>query len=59
MLRLPTEQVPWWEIPLTFGWLILWTWLAVRLGAKVFRLGSLMYGKRPNLPELVRWIRQA
>jgi len=59
MLRLPTEQVPWWEIPLTFVWLAFFTWVAIRLGAKVFRLGSLMYGKRPNLPELVRWIRQA
>jgi ABC-2 type transport system permease protein len=29
------------------------TWLA----AKVFRIGILMYGKRPTLPEIVRWIK--
>jgi len=27
-------------------------------GAKVFRTGVLMYGKRPSLGELLRWVRQ-
>ncbi len=27
------------------------------LVAKIFRVGLLMYGKRPTLPEVVRWIR--
>jgi len=59
MLRLPSGQVPWWEIPLTFGILIISTWFALKFGAKLFRLGSLMYGKRPTLPEIFRWMRQA
>ncbi len=59
MLRLPSGQVPWWEIPLTFGILIIFTWFCLKFGAKLFRLGSLMYGKRPSLPEIVRWMRQA
>ncbi len=25
--------------------------------AKVFRVGILMYGKRPTLPEVLRWVR--
>lgn len=58
MLRLPSQQVPWWEIPLTFLVLILFTWFALKLGAKLFRLGSLMYGKRPNLPEIWKWLWQ-
>lgn len=27
--------------------------------AKVFRVGLLMYGKPPNLPTLLRWIRMS
>jgi hypothetical protein len=33
--------------------------LAIHYAAKIFRLASLMYGKPPNLPELLRVIRAA
>jgi len=59
MLRLPSGQVPLWEIPLTYGILLLSTWIAIKVGARLFRIGSLMYGKRPSLPELIKWIRQS
>jgi ABC-2 type transport system permease protein len=32
-------------------------WLAMRLAARVFRVGVLMYGKPPSLKELWRWVR--
>jgi ABC-2 type transport system permease protein len=32
-------------------------WLAMRLAARVFRVGVLMYGKPPSLRELWRWVR--
>ncbi|MEJ2545451.1 MAG: ABC transporter permease [Calditrichaceae bacterium] len=27
------------------------------LAAKIYRVGILMYGKRPNLPEIIKWMR--
>src|SRR5208337_4453990 len=30
---------------------------AIWASAKVYRIGVLMYGKRPTLPELLRWLR--
>ncbi|MCC6445859.1 MAG: ABC transporter permease [Armatimonadetes bacterium] len=33
-------------------------WLVQRLAAKLFRLGLLLYGKRPSVMEVVRWLRQ-
>lgn len=32
---------------------------AIWLSARIYRVGLLMYGKRPSMAELVRWIRQA
>jgi ABC-2 type transport system permease protein len=26
---------------------------------RIYRVGVLMYGKRPNLPEVIKWIRYA
>jgi ABC-2 type transport system permease protein len=40
------------SIALLFGALLAVTWLAGR----VYRVGILMYGKRPSLKELMRWV---
>jgi len=29
------------------------------VSARIYRVGILMYGKRPTLPEILRWIRYA
>ena len=29
------------------------------LSSRIYRVGILMYGKRPTLPELRRWLRYA
>ncbi|HET7621041.1 MAG TPA: hypothetical protein VFK39_03970, partial [Gemmatimonadaceae bacterium] len=34
-------------------------YIAVVLAARVYRTGLLMYGKRPALREVVRWMRRA
>jgi len=58
MMRMPTEQVPWWELPLTMLILVVSTLVAIWLGARLFRLGVLMYGKRPTVPEIFKWLRK-
>ena len=46
-----------WEIVLSFvlmaGFIALVLWLASR----IYRVGILMYGKKPSLPEIMRWLK--
>lgn len=59
MLRLtaPNSAVPPWQIALSLTLLALSAWLALRGAARVFRIGLLMYGKTPTLPEIMKWAR--
>lgn len=59
MVRIGSGGVPWWEIPLTLLILAASAWLALRFAARVFRTALLMYGKRPTVAEIFRWMRQA
>jgi ABC-2 type transport system permease protein len=55
LARLPFE-VPWWQLTLSAIILLLSfvaiTWLA----ARIYRTGILLYGKRPNVLEVAKWI---
>jgi ABC-2 type transport system permease protein len=57
MMRLPAGGVPAWQIALSMSLLLASTLLMLRLSARVFRIGLLLYGKTPNLPEILRWVR--
>ncbi len=37
--------------------LVLTTGLMIGLVSKIYRVGILMYGKRPSLPEILKWVR--
>jgi ABC-2 type transport system permease protein len=50
--------VPAWQIALSLGLLALTAVLALAASSKLFRLGLLLYGKTPNLPEILRILRQ-
>lgn len=58
-LRIAVEMPPWWQLALalvlTAGFVV----LMVKLAARVYRVGILMYGKKPTLKELWRWLRYA
>ena len=51
--------VPWWEVVLVMLGLVLACIVCVWLAARIYRVGILMYGKRPTFMELARWIRYA
>ncbi|GAC1516806.1 MAG: ABC transporter permease [Gemmatimonadaceae bacterium] len=58
-LRMSLVQVGTGELALVMGGIVVACVGAVWLAARVYRVGLLMYGKRPTLRELVRWIRVA
>lgn len=45
------------EVALSLAILAASTYLVVRAAAKIYRVGILLYGKRPSLRELWRWLR--
>lgn len=56
-LRITMEAAPAWQIALSIV-LMLGTIIgAVWLASKIYRVGVLMYGKRPTIPELIKWLR--
>lgn len=55
--RLSIEMVPIWQIAASIVILIVSIWIALRLSARLYRVGILMYGKRATLPEILRWLR--
>lgn len=59
MLRLPLADLPWIDVVGSILVLVATVPLVVWSGAKLFRLGMLMYGKRPGIVEIVRLLRHA
>jgi ABC-2 type transport system permease protein len=57
--RLGMTEVPPYQIAISLVLLVLGIAGALWAGAKVFRMGLLMYGKRPSVSEILRALRQA
>ncbi len=55
-LRLALGSVPWYELAGSLVGLMLACWGATWLAARIYRVGLLMYGKRPTLREMGRWL---
>lgn len=54
--RLPYD-VPTWQIVASLGILAVSTYGLTLLAGKIYKVGALLYGKRPTLKELWKWIR--
>lgn len=57
MLARVPYGVPLWEFLLSAFLLVVTTLGVIWAAAKIYRIGILMYGKKVNLKELVKWIR--
>jgi len=57
-LRILVEEPPAWQLALCVMILIASIYAALTASARIYRVGILMYGKRPTLPEIIKWLRQ-
>ncbi|MCB9508817.1 MAG: ABC transporter permease [Deferribacteres bacterium] len=55
--RIVVETPSFGEILLSFAIMIVAIAAMIYLVGKIFRVGILMYGKRPTLPEVLKWLR--
>ena len=46
-----------WEIALSIGLMLLTIYAVLWVSSRIYRVGILMYGKKPNLPEILRWLK--
>jgi ABC-2 type transport system permease protein len=56
LMRIPFG-VPWWEILISMLVLFATFALVVWFAAKIYRVGILMYGKKPTYKELYKWLK--
>ena len=55
--RISLTQVPAWQIWLSIGLMSITIAAILWVSARIYRVGILMYGKKPNLPEIIRWLK--
>ena len=56
MMRIPFG-VPWYEIVISMLILIISFLAIVKLAAKIYKVGILMYGKKPSYKDLYKWLK--
>jgi ABC-2 type transport system permease protein len=56
-MRMSMIEVPLWEKVASFASALLGCVLALWFAAKIYRVGLLMYGKRPTYGEMMKWLR--
>ncbi|WP_405202592.1 ABC transporter permease [Dokdonia sp. LLG6352-1] len=56
LMRIPFE-VPLWQIILSITLLIATFIFTVWFGSKIYRVGILMYGKKPTYKDLIKWLK--
>lgn len=56
LMRIPFG-VPWWQLAISITILFATFFFVVWFAAKIYRVGILMYGKKPSWKELYKWLK--
>jgi len=56
-MRITVLTPPVWQIALSIVLMLVTIWFLFGAAARVYRIGTLMYGKRPTVREIIRWAR--
>ncbi len=56
MARISLASPPLWEIVLSIGLLCVSVVIVTYIAGRIYRIGILMYGKKPSLMEVIKWI---
>lgn len=57
IVRIASTDVPAWQIITSVVLLLVTFWGCVLAASKIYRIGILVYGKKPSLSEIVKWVR--
>jgi ABC-2 type transport system permease protein len=57
MLRIAVKMPPWWQIVIAYTLTGVFTVFMIWMAARIYRVGILMYGKKPTMTEILRWVR--
>jgi len=55
--RISLQMPPAWQIALSLVLMIATNYGILWVASRIYRVGILMYGKKPNLPEILRWLK--
>lgn len=56
-LRISLAMPPAWQIALSVVLMLGTIYMILWVASRIYRVGILMYGKKPNLPEIMRWLK--
>ncbi len=56
-MRISIKMPPAWEIGVSITLTVATIWAILWVASRIYRVGILMYGKKPNVAEVVRWLK--
>jgi ABC-2 type transport system permease protein len=56
-MRMSLVSVPAWQVAVSLLGMVAACLAAIWFSARIYRVGLLMYGKRPSMGELIKWLR--